>query len=243
MKHLLLFTLFLLKTTQLFAQIYPELVVVPAGEFLMGDSLSEPDSPRHWVKLDEFKIAKTETTVWQWKQFCQETSQPMPQMPPWGWQDNHPIVNVSWNDAGKYLQWLGKKTGKNYRLPTEAEWEYAARAAVKKSKNAYSGASEPDQVAWFLKNSDEQTHVTGSKTSSALGLFDMSGNVAEWCQDVYGSYPTGRVTNPTGPSAGFFRIVRGGSWYNTALRCTVTFREKYASGARIDYIGFRIVEF
>lgn len=242
MKHLLLFAFLGIIPKQLYTQEYPEMVTVRGGTFLMGDSISEPDSRPHWVKLTGFKIAKTETTVLQWKVFCKETNQSMPTAPDWGWHDNHPMVNVSWNEITKYLEWLSKKTGKTYRLPTEAEWEYAAHGGENQTNYPFSGANEIDKVGWFLENSDNQPHPVGQKMPNQLGIVDMTGNVAEFCKDNYGSYPSRTVTNPTGHSTSFFRIVRGGSWYTTRARCTVTFREKYAATPRFDYIGFRVVE-
>jgi formylglycine-generating enzyme required for sulfatase activity len=164
----------------------------------------------------------------------------MPAAPDWGWHDNHPIVNVSLNDVLKYIAWFNTKTKVIYRLPTEAEWEYAAKGGNKNTITPYSGSSDLSDVAWFESNSLNRTHPVATKKENALGLFDMSGNVAEWCQDIYSSYPGKTVADPKGGSTGFFRIVRGGSWYNLAIFCENTHREKYVAGARFDYIGFRL---
>lgn len=240
MKYLFLISLKILAFNQLLAQEYPEMIPVKGGTFLMGDSISEADSRPHWVKLSDYKIARTETTVLQWKLYCKEANIPMPTAPDWGWKDGHPIVNVSFNEISKYLEWLTKKTGRTFRLPTEAEWEFAARE--KDDNYVYSGADTVENLAWFLGNSNGETQPVGTKKNNSIGLFDMSGNVSEFCQDRYGSYSSRQVFNPTGNSTSLFRVIRGGSWYNKKERCKVTFRDKCAGTARLEYIGFRVVE-
>lgn len=231
--------LLLFVTEQGFAQHYPNMVDVAGGSFWMGDSLQDATSGRHEVVLSPFRIAATETTVAQWRVYCEALKIAMPSPPGWGWQEDHPIVNVSWNDVGKYMEWLSKQNGKIYRLPTEAEWEFAANGG---NSTVFSGSDDIEEVAWFVKNAGNQTHPAGSKKPNALGLYDMSGNAAEFCQDRFGSYTSRKVTNPKGNQTSFFRMVRGGSWYNTSTFCTNTHREKVATTPRFDYIGFRIVE-
>ena len=226
-----LFLIFLFFSFSTFSQQYPEMVPVTGGAFLMGNNREAADQKEHQVTLKSYHMAKTETTVLQWKFFCESAGRKMPDAPAWGWNDEHPIVNVSWNDAAEYVSWLSKKTGKTYRLPTEAEWEYAARG----------GTFVTEETSWFSGNGKDTTHPAGRKKPNELGIFDMLGNAAEWCQDRYGSYPSYAVSDPVGHKTSLFRIVRGGSWYNHETRCTSTFREKCAAAARFDYLGFRVV--
>lgn len=219
----------------------PKMVKVEGGSFSMGDTTANhSENQQHIVQLRTFYLAETETTVAQWKVYCKEANEKMPQMPNWGWQDHHPIVGVSFNDVGRYIEWLNEKTGKKFRLPTEAEWEYAAKGGAKRSSALFSGDNHPENIAWFADNSQSKTHEVATKTNNALGIFDMTGNAAEWCQDRYGVYPTKATANPKGPQDGFFRIVRGGSWYNRLDFCKNTYRAKYVATARFDYIGFRL---
>jgi formylglycine-generating enzyme required for sulfatase activity len=128
-----------------------------------------------------------------------------------------------------------------YRLPTEAEWEYAARGGDPVDSSTYSGSSAIDEVAWYTSNSGSTTHAVGGKKSNKLGLYDLSGNVLEWCWDWYGSYPSGPQTDPTGAPSGTFRVIRGGSWNSVDSNCTVSIRGFYQPETRLGDIGFRIV--
>ena len=128
--------------------------------------------------------------------------------------DNLPVEQVSWKDVQEFIQKLNALTGKTYRLPTEAEWEYAARGGNQSQGYKYAGSNTVGDVAWHYGNSDHKTHPVGQKQPNELGLYDMSGNVWEWCQDWYGDYSSSAQTNPTGPSSGSYRVLRGGSWSN-----------------------------
>ncbi|MDR0414511.1 MAG: formylglycine-generating enzyme family protein [Prevotellaceae bacterium] len=142
--------------------------------------------------------------------------------------DNRPVEMVSWNDAQKFIKKLNTRTGKSYRLPTEAEWEYAAREGTKKSSYRYSGSDDIDEVAWYGDyNNSSGTHPVGQKIPNALGIYDMSGNVWEWCQDCYDNSCSDRV-------------YRGGSWYTYAVYCRVAYRLSYAPGGSYGYLGFRL---
>ena len=231
-------------TAMCIAQSYPEMIPVEGGTFTLGDTEMEGEAneqPTHQVTLKAFSIAKTETTVAQWRTFCNATGRQMPETPSWGWINTHPIVYVSWQEAVDYCDWLSDKTGELYRLPTEAEWEYAARGGNKSKGFKYSGAQSIDAVGWFTTNSNNQTQPVGIKRPNELGIYDMSGNAWEWCKDWYGPYAAEAQTNPRGPATGSYRVLRGGSWGNSASSCRVTFRSSRDPSYRINHLGFRVV--
>lgn len=226
------------------AQQYPQMITVEGGSFEMGDEqgIGEAnEQPVHTVTLKTFTIAKTETTVLQWKTYCNATGRSMPQTPSWGWIDNHPVVNVSWDDAVAYCDWMSDKTGKLYRLPTEAEWEYAARGGKQSKGYKYSGGQSIDGSGWYKENSGSGTKEVATKSPNELGLYDMSGNVWEWCQDWYGDYVAGAQTNPRGAKTGSYRVLRGGSWYLAAAYCRVAYRSLNGPAYRNYHYGFRVV--
>ena len=225
------------------AQQYPEMIDVPGGSFNMGGTEYKDEKPIHKVTLTSFSIAKTETTVAQWRVFCNATARSMPNAPNWGWIDNYPIVNVNWNDAVAYCNWLSKKTGKRYRLPTEAEWEYAARGGSKSKGYTYAGSDNIDGVGWNNENAASRAYACGLKRSNELGLYDMSGNVSEWCNDWYGEsyYADCANDNPKGPYDGSYRIVRGGSWYNSPTFSKVEYRTWEELSKGYSNFGFRVV--
>ncbi len=240
--------------------IFPVMIPIPGGAFQMG---SEEGEGGHQVTLSNFYMGKYEVTIGEYLAFCEETKGNYPQ---WlepgndyhietGTNDyyktigmsrenkNHPITGVSWNDAVAYCQWLSRKTGQNYRLPTEAEWEYAARGGAKgvKDQYIYAGGNELDESGWYTENTnDTGTRPVGGKKPNQLGLYDMSGNVWEWCADWYGDYPSEPVNNPTGPDKGSYRALRGGSWRHSAVYCRVADRYSNAPEARLNYRGFRV---
>ena len=155
--------------------------------------------------------------------------------------DNLPVEQVSWNDCQEFIKKLNALTGKNFRLPTEAEWEYAARGGNKSRGYKYSGSNNIDDVAWYYGNSGAETHPVKSKQPNELGIYDMSGNVDEWCQDWYGDYSSATQTNPKGATTGSRRVNRGGSWGDNARYCRSSNRRGYDPGDRIHVIGFRLV--
>lgn len=157
---------------------------------------------------------------------------------------NHPVIHVSWNDVKSYCDWLSRKTRKMYRLPTEAEWEFAARGGASTGSataTKYAGSNSIDEVAWYVDNSGNKTHAVGQKTPNELGIYDMSGNVWEWCSDWYGNYSSSSQTNPVGAATGSFRVLRGGGWGSSASYCRVSFRISNSPGSRYYYYGFRLV--
>lgn len=222
----------------------PEMVFVKGGTFNMGSNSGESDEkPVHNVTLSSYSIGKYEVTVGQYKAFCTATGRAMPYAPSWGWNDKHPMVNVSYNEAVSYCNWLGEKFGGDWRLPTEAEWEYAARGGNNSNGYTYAGGDKLENLGWFADNAGEQTQAVGRKKPNELGLYDMSGNVLEWCSDWYdaGYYATSPATNPKGSSSGKYRVLRGGSLYNDATYCRVANRNSDAPAYRSDDCGFRVV--
>jgi len=154
--------------------------------------------------------------------------------------ENLPVENVSWDDCQAFIRKLNELTGQTFRLPTEAEWEYAARGGIKSKGYKYAGSNTLNDVAWYYGNNGEKTHPVGSKSSNELGLYDMSGNVWEWCQDWYGSYSSSSQTNPSGASSGSIRVYRGGSWYNNAGSCRVSYRYGGNPSHSFDFLGLRL---
>lgn len=217
----------------------PEMVFVQGGTFWMGcsneqqGSCDSDESPLHQVTVSSFNIGKYEVTQAQWKLI-------MGSNPSTFKGDNLPVENVSWDDAQEFIARLNAATGKQYRLPTEAEWEYAARGGNKSQNYKYSGSHNLNNVAWFTDNSSSQTHSVGAKLPNELGIYDMSGNVWEWCSDWKGTYPASPQQDPMGASSGSYRVIRGGSWSNIAARCRVSNRDNGGPGDRIGDLGFRV---
>jgi formylglycine-generating enzyme required for sulfatase activity len=213
------------------------MVFVKGGTFDMGSTQYPNEMPVHSVTLDDFWIDKYEVSVAEYRSFCEATGRAMPEKEPaWGWKDDYPMVNVSWLDAEAYAQYVGK------RLPTEAEWEYAARGGSKSNNYLYAGAPYAQLVGWFEGNSANTAQPRGLKKPNELGIYDMSGNVWEWCQDYYASYPSEHQTNPKGPKTGINRVIRGGSWFGNAANLRVANRYYSPEGYGSSLIGFRLVK-
>ncbi len=217
-----------------------EMVPVEGGTFTMGATAEQGsdaydrETPAHKVTLDSYNIGKFEVTQALWKAVMENN--------PSNWQgDNLPVEQVSWNDCQEFIKKLNAATGKNFRLPTEAEWEFAARGGTKSKGYKYSGSNNLDEVAWYTDNSGQQTHPVGTKKPNELGIYDMSGNVWEWCNDWYDNYSTSTQTNPTGPSSGGNRVYRGGGWCSNAWGCRVSRRCRNFPGGWISLIGLRLV--
>ena len=235
---------------------YPEMVLVKGGTFKMGsDDGYDDEKPIHSVTLSDYYIGKYEVTVAQYREFCKQTGHPFPSNPDrswydehdkvksWNWRDNYPILNVDWYDAMEYCKWLSEQTGENYTLPTEAQWEFAARGGNKSHNYVYSGSNDIDEVAWY----DETTYERGPRPvgqlkPNELGIYDMSGNAFEWCRDYYGKYTSKSVKNPKGPSRGSYRVIRGGSWYYVDEFCRVTQRDSPKASLKKFVYGFRVVK-
>lgn len=212
------------------------MVLVTGGTFQMGSTSGESDEqPVHAVTLSSFYLDAREVTVAQYRAFCTATGRSMPSAPSWGWSEDNPIVNVSWYDATAYCQWAGK------RLPTEAEWEYATRGGNKSVGYTYSGSNSLDEVAWYVSNSGGRTHAVATKTPNELELFDMPGNVIEWCSDWHSSwyYSVSPSVNPKGPSTGINRVARGGTWGSVAINCRLAGRDWSTPSWIYPNLGFR----
>ena len=154
--------------------------------------------------------------------------------------DNLPVECVSWDDCQVFIRKLNSLTGQNFRLPTEAEWEFACRGGNNSRGYKYSGSNNLGSVAWYDGNSGNKTHPVGTKAPNELGIYDMSGNVWEWCADWYGDYSSGAQTNPTGPYGGSYRVYRGGSWSNYARNCRSSFRYGSDPMYRHNFLGLRL---
>lgn len=215
-----------------------ELVFVKGGCYSMGDTFGDGSSderPVHNVCLSDFYIGKYEVTQGQWQKVMGRNPSHFSNC-----GDNCPVENVSWDDIQDFISRFNRQTGRNYRLPTEAEWEYAARSGGKSQK--YAGGNDVDSVAWYSSNSGGKTHPVGQKRPNGLGIYDMSGNVWEWCKDWYGSdyYSQSQRDNPTGPSSGSYRVDRGGSWVLSAAYARASYRFRYDPDDRGNSLGFRL---
>ena len=217
--------------------IEPEMVLVERGTFTMGcsdDECRSNELPNHEVALSSFNIGKYTVTQKEWKSVMDD----LPSLYFVG--DDIPISNITFESMQVFITRLNAVTGKNYRLPTEAEWEYAARGGNKSEGFKYSGSDDVDLVAWYDGNSGNIVHPVGKKQPNELGIYDMSGNVFEFCSDWLGNYTNEPQTNPTGPSEGTYRVPRGGVCYADALSARVSTRG-YLTSDRREGRGFRLV--
>lgn len=204
--------------------------------------------PANSVTISDFCISTHEVTQKEWKDIMGTTIHkqrdksrkagiPLTLV---GEGDNYPMYYVSWHEAVEYVQKLSKKTGKNYRLLTEAEWEYAARGGDKSKGYKYAGSNDIGSVAWYNDNSGKRVYEVCKKSRNELNICDMSGNVHEWVSDWYGSYTIDSKTNPQGPNQGITRVLRGGSWLNFSYWSRIAFRSNSNPNVRYDYVGFRV---
>ena len=217
------------------------MVAVEGGTFTMGatsEQGSEADSdekPAHRVTLSDYYIGQTEVTQALWQAVMGSN--------PSNWKgSNLPVEQVSWNECQQFITKLNQLTGRRFRLPTEAEWEYAARGGSKSRGYKYSGSNDIGSVAWYDGNSGSKTHPVGQKNANELGIYDMSGNVWEWCQDWYdsGYYGKSPSTNPCNNTSASIRVYRGGSWYSNAGRCRVSDRSGNSPGLTSINLGLRL---
>jgi formylglycine-generating enzyme required for sulfatase activity len=215
------------------------LVYMPEGCVEMGSSSDgkdheEDEIPVHEICVDGFYMGKYEVTQGQWQKIMGNNPSYFKK------GGNYPVEQASWNDAQKFIKKLNSRTGKEYRLPTEAEWEYACRA---NSPGKYCGGDDLDAVAWHGKNSGDSTHAVGGRAANSFGLYDMSGNVWEWCADRYGKdyYAFSSQSNPVGPESGSDRVARGGGWNLMPWFMRVAYRGRFTPNNRYYNLGFRLV--
>ena len=210
------------------------MVYVSGGTFIMGGDDSSDQMPTHSVTLSSYYICKYEVTQALWRAVMGSN--------PSNFKGNNlPVENVSWYDCQTFIKRLNSYTGRDFRLPTEAEWEFAARGGNYSRHSNYSGSNNLDDVAWYIDNSNKRPHPVGTKQPNELGLYDMSGNVGEWCSDWDGSYSSYSQTNPTGPNSGSFRVHRGGFWRYNARYCRTPERSSKTPDYCVNYIGLRLV--
>jgi formylglycine-generating enzyme required for sulfatase activity len=229
---------------------YPEMVLVEGGMFLMGCDTDQGNRdcfdnefPPHPVTLSDFRIARTETTVWQFNIYCTNIGLNIHDFAPaWGLSGDNPIVNANWSYGTQYARWLSNRFNVSpvFHLPTEAQWEYAARGGKKDVPSLYAGSDNLNEVGWYRENSGSQTHPVGTKKANELGLYDMSGNLWEWCQDWYGAYEETTGPDPKGAPTGEYRVLRGGSWFFNYRYCRVSDRLRNYPRDWYDGHGFRL---
>lgn len=214
---------------------------VEGGSFMMGatpdqaDNDTYTDKPAHLVFLSPYYIATTEVTVQLWRAVMPEREVINPKGYP-----TVPISYVSWHDCQEFVRRLDSITGLPFRLPTEAEWEYAARGGAKSKAYRFAGGNEADSVGWTYSCSGDWKHTVGRKHPNELGLYDMTGNVSEWCQDIYGPYTLSTQPDPCGADTGRYRIVRGGSYDECVANSHLSVRRWYLPETETAYIGFRV---
>jgi len=254
------FIIFFIAATFFLSCAYYDFILVEGGTFSMGSTSGDniDEQPVHSVTVNGFYMSKYEVTFEQYDRFCNDTGISKPDDDGWG-RGTMPVINVSWYDAVEYCNWLSEKEGltpcysgrgetiscdfsaNGYRLPTEAEWEFASRGGNNSRGYKYAGSDDPDAVAWYWDNSSSKTHPVGEKDPNELSLYDMSGNVYEWCWDWYEYYDNSPLVDPEGPSTGSLRVLRSGSWRHRAKFIYSARRSNYYPVQREYSIGFRLV--
>ncbi len=232
------------------------MVAVQGGTFIMGataeqgSDVSDDEKPAHQVTLSSYSIGQTEVTqeLWQAVMGSNPSNFQASTNANYGTNLQRPVERVNWDACQTFISKLNQLTGQNFRLPTEAEWEYAARGGNRSQGYKYAGSNTLDDVAWYWDNIPSQsrgtagfgTQTVATKAPNELGLYDMTGNVSEWCQDWWSRYSSDAQVNPTGPSTGFSRMVRGCSWCNYAKYCRVSYRKSITPSSPNDWLGLRL---
>lgn len=237
----------------------PEMIFVQGGTFRMGSNrwFAFDEKPIREVVISDFYIGKYPVTFAEYDAYCEATNIKKPNDEEWG-RDKRPVINVDWNDANAYCKWLSEKTGKKYRLPTEAEWEYAARGGNQSKGFKYSGSDDLNKVGWYNENAEGKTQPVGEKNSNELKIHDMSGNVWEWCKDHWHDDYEGAPKDGSAWMLDFIsarsdfmyylgidmldHVVRGGSWKEDSKLCRVAHRNKELSYIGKYFTGFRIAQ-
>lgn len=214
-----------------------EMVFVQGGKIKIGSIDGQADErPVRTVEIKSFYIGKFEITQKQWKMVMQKNPSNFNNC------DDCPVEKVCWKDANEFIKYLNKLSKKKFRLPTEAEWEFAAKGGIKSKDFVFSGSNNIEEVAWFRGNSQNKSHAVGSKKPNELDIYDMTGNVAEWCSDWYmEKYYSGAPSeNPQGPQNGELKVLRGGSWRSNEAICKNTFRSAFKPNKAFAVYGFRV---
>ncbi|MBQ0057212.1 MAG: SUMF1/EgtB/PvdO family nonheme iron enzyme [Bacteroidales bacterium] len=221
-----------------------QMKLVEGGTFQMGSTRgNNNEKPVHTVTIsNDYYMGETEVTQALWKAVTgySPTSSGSSWFSYYGVGDEYPAYYISYEDVQSFITKLNSLTGQTFRMPTEAEWEFAARGGNKSKGYEFSGSNSISDVAWYTDNSGSKTHPVKTKTANELGLYDMSGNVWEWCSDWYGSYSSNAQTDPTGPTTGLDRVIRGGGWFGSATYCRCGGRISSSRYSRSDHIGFRL---
>lgn len=225
---------------QIIQNLLNNMVRVEGGTYMMGRNMGtdkevkEDETPAHEVTLSDYYIGKYEVTQEEWEAVMGTN--------PAKFKDpKRPVEQVGWQDCVDFAEKLSRLTGKKFRLPTEAEWEYAARGGKLSKDYKYAGSNDADEVAWYVSNCGGETHPVGQKKPNELGLYDMSGNVWEWVSDWHGYYRPQPQTNPTGPHISSEKVKRGGATGDDALQCRTTQRHFSLAWYRIPDLGCRVV--
>lgn len=229
------------KQKAILQEIEDRMVALEGGTFTMGctnpldSDCFAAEKPRRTITINAFKISKFTVTQKEWKAIMgtDPSGKSCPECP---------VVNISWFDAQMFINKLNQLTDKNYRLPTEAEWEYAAKGGNKGHGYKYAGSNNAMEVAWYDTLISHSIHPVGQKQPNELGLYDMSGNVWQWCSDWYDEhyYSVGPSNNPKGPATGTSRSLRGGSWWGPLNDTRVAYRDLYPPDSKDDDVGFRL---
>ena len=215
------------------------MVYVQGGTFTMGATSEQGsdaydnEKPTHRVTVSSYYIGQTEVTQALWQAVMDNNPSHFKGL-------NRPVENISYNDCKAFIRKLNSLTGQNFRLPTEAEWEFAARGGNKSRGYKYAGSDNLSTVAWYDNNSGNATHPVAQKSPNELGLYDMSGNVYEWCNDWYGGYSSNAQTGPQGPSSGSYRVSRDGSYYINARYCRMSNRSSGTPSNSVSNLGLRL---
>lgn len=216
------------------------MIFIQGSQFMMGCTKEQggqcfrAENPQHSVIVANFSICRYPVTQGLWKQVMGNNPSFFKGC------DDCPVESVSWDNAQEFIGKLNALTGGKYRLPTEAEWEYAARGGNKSAGYIYPGGNDINSLAWYEKNSNGRTHPVGLKKPNELGLYDMAGNVMEWCQDWFNAYGSDLAIHPAGPETGRYRVLRGSSWIGSAANCRVSDRDSNVSDCHTDNLGFRL---
>ena len=214
--------------------VYFDMIYVKGGTFMMGNDSNASTSPAHEVTLSDYYIGQVEVTQALWKAVMGDN-------PSANKNNAYPVGNVTYADCEVFVAKLSEVTGLKFRIPTEAEWEYAARGGVKSRGYKYSGSEDIDSVAWYDQNSSNKLHGMAGKKPNELGIYDMTGNAWEWCSDYYGKYVGEAQVNPIGPISGGGRVIRSGSFRTVAERCSNVYRQSRDDDYPDSHIGLRLV--